>query len=224
MARRRGAGAGIIGVPAVDQHEAGDRLDEHRIADPARHRRPAECDREHQDRHQPPPEDRHRGAGDRDAHQPVVERRAAPHRRHHAERHADQHGEQDGADRQLHRRREQLQELAPHRVLRHDRGAEIAARHLLLVVQELPPHRLVEAELMAQFGQPLGRDAALAGARLDRIAGHQVDQQEAEERDRDEGRHDHADRRMRKRSITVAVMRGADHAAPAGATGSPAAR
>ena len=66
-------------------------------------------------------------------------------------------------------------------------------RHLPFVVQELLPHRLVEAELVAQFGQPLGRDAALAGPRLDRIAGHQVDQQEAEERDRDEGRHDHAD-------------------------------
>ena len=126
------AGAGVVGVPAVDQHEAGDRLDEHRVADPARHRRPAECHREQQDRHQPPPEDRHRGAGDRDAHQPVVEHRAAPHRRHHAERHADQHGEQDGADRQFDRGREQLQELAPDRVLRHDRGAEIAARHLLL--------------------------------------------------------------------------------------------
>ena len=51
-------------------------------------------------------------------------------------------------------------------------------QHLPDVVQELPPHRLVEAELVAQLGQALRIDAALAGADLDRIARHQVDQHE----------------------------------------------
>ena len=48
-----------------------------------------------------------------DAHQAVVERRAAPHRGDHAERQADDHGEQHGAEREFEGRRKQRQELRP---------------------------------------------------------------------------------------------------------------
>jgi hypothetical protein len=37
---------------------------------------------------------------------------------------------------------------------------------------------------VAQLRQPLRRDAVLAHPRLDRVAGHQMDQQEGEERRR----------------------------------------
>ena len=56
------------------------------------------------------------------------------------------------------------------------------------IVEELLPHRLVEAELMAELGEPFGRNAALADAHLDRIARHQVDRDEGDEHQRDEGR------------------------------------
>ena len=58
---------------------------------------------------------------------------------------------------------------------RDDRGAEIAMHEMAEIVEELPPDRLVEADFVAQLGEPLRRDAALAGAHLDRIARHQAD-------------------------------------------------
>jgi hypothetical protein len=124
---------GIVGPPRVDQHEAAPGLDVELVVHPARDRRPAECDREHQDHHQAPPEDRHRRAGDGRAHQPVVERRAALHGCDHAERQSHDHAEQQRAQRQLQGCRKQLRELRPHAVLRHHRAAEVAARDLALV-------------------------------------------------------------------------------------------
>ena len=56
------------------------------------------------------------------------------------------------------------------------------------IVEELPPDRLVEAEFVAEHRQPLGRDAVLADAHLDRIARHQPDRHEGQEHQRDEGR------------------------------------
>ena len=52
------------------------------------------------------------------------------------------------------------------------------------IVEELLPDRLVEAELVAEVGQPLRRNAVLADAHLDRIARHQADRDEGEEHQR----------------------------------------
>ena len=93
---------------------------------------------------------------------------------------------------ELQRRREQRQELVQHRRVRRDRRAEIAVGDLPEIVEELLPDRLVEAELVAKLGQPLGRDAAFAGAHLDRIARHEADRDEGQEGDREKGRDDAA--------------------------------
>ena len=56
------------------------------------------------------------------------------------------------------------------------------------IAEKLPPHRLVEAELMAKIGEALGRHDVLAGPDLDRIAGHEPDRDEGEEHQRQKGR------------------------------------
>jgi hypothetical protein len=149
-----------------------------------------EIDREEQDQQQAPPEDRHGEAGQRRAHQRVIDEGAAPGRRDHAGRDAEDRREQHGADGQFQRRREQRREFGQDRRLRRDRGAEIAVRDLPEIVEKLFPHRLVETELMAEMGQTLGRDAALAGTGLDRVARHEPDRDEGEEGDGQEGRND----------------------------------
>ena len=94
----RAEGALLVRQQRVDQQEAGDRLDEVLHGDAARDRRPAELHREQQDQEQAPPEDRHRIAGQRHAHDAMIEDRVAPHRRDDAGRQADGEREQDGAD------------------------------------------------------------------------------------------------------------------------------
>ncbi len=47
------------------------------------------------------------------------------------------------------------------------------------IAEKLPPHRLVEAELVAKIGEALGRHDVLAGPHLDRIAGHEPDRHES---------------------------------------------
>ena len=181
------------GQQRVDQQEAGDRLDEILHGDAARDRRPAELHREQQDQQQAPPEDRHRIAGERDAHHAVVEDRVAPHRRDDAGRQAEDEREQDRAERELDGRRKQRREFRDHRLMRDDRVAEIALQHAADVDAVLHEHRLVEAVLLAQLRMPDRIDAALAGHGLDRIAGNEADQDEGEQRDPDEGRNDEAD-------------------------------
>ena len=56
------------------------------------------------------------------------------------------------------------------------------------VVEKLSPDRLVEAELMTQDREPFRRDAALAHAHLDRIAGHEADRDEGQEHQRQKRR------------------------------------
>ena len=69
-----------------------------------------------------------------------------------------------------------------------DGGAEVAVQQRIDIVEELPPQRLVEAHLMAQLRQPLRRDAALAHAHLDGVAGHEPQHHESDEHERDECR------------------------------------
>ena len=89
-----------------------DRRDVELDGDAPRHRRPAELHREEQDQQQRPPEDRHRVAGQRDAHHRVVGDGVALDRRDDAGRQADDQREQHREERELDRRRKQRQEFA----------------------------------------------------------------------------------------------------------------
>ena len=180
----------LAGQQRVDREEAGDRLDVVPDVDAAGHRRPAELHREQQDQQQAPPEDRHRVAGERHAHHAVVEHRVAAHRGDDAGGNADHEREQDRAQRELDRRGKQRQELVQHRRLRDHRLAEVAVQHAADVDAVLHEHRPVEAVLLEQLRVPRGVDAALARHRFDRIARHEADQEEREQRHPDEGRDD----------------------------------
>ena len=69
--------------------------------------------RHQHDQHHSPPENRHRIAGQRDAHRGVIEDRAAFDRRQHPNRDAYQHREQHRAEAQLQRGLKARNELAP---------------------------------------------------------------------------------------------------------------
>ena len=66
-------------------------------------------------------------------------------------------------------------------------------QHATDVDAVLHQHRPVEAVFLEQRLVPRGVDAALARHRLDRIAGHDPDQEERQQRHPDEGRNDEAD-------------------------------
>ncbi len=87
--QRRAEGARVAAAQRIDQHEAGRRRHVELDGDAPRHRRPAELHREEQDQQQRPPEDRHRIAGERDAHHRVVGDGVALERREDAGRQAD---------------------------------------------------------------------------------------------------------------------------------------
>ncbi len=57
----------------------------------------------------------------------------------------------------------------------------------------LDEHRPIEPVFLEQRLVPRGVDAALAGHRLDRVAGHDPDQEEREQRHPEKGRNDEAD-------------------------------
>src|SRR5471030_2739143 len=102
----------------VDQHETGERhavIKEYRIAYSPRYGREIELHRDQHDQHDPPPEDRHRIAGERDTHRRVVEDRSAFHRRQYPNRNTHDHREQHGANAQFQRRFKAWHELLPDR-------------------------------------------------------------------------------------------------------------
>ena len=187
------------------EQEAGHRVDEVPDGDASRHGRPAELHREEQDQEQTPPEDRHRIAGERHAHDAVVEHRVAAHRGEHAGGNADDEREQDGADGELDRRREQRGELAQHGLLRDHRLAEVALQHAADVDAVLDEHRPVEPVLLEQRRVARGVDAALARHGLDRIARHDPDEEEREQRHAEKGRDDEADAGEQKAQHRVGV-------------------
>ena len=183
----------LAGQECVDRQESGHRRDVVQDPDAAGHGRPAELHREEQDQQQPPPEDRHRIAGERHAHDAVVEYRVASHGGDHARRNADDEREQDRAGGELDGRGEQRGELAHHRLLRDHRLAEVPVQHAADIDAVLDEHGPVEPVFLEQRRMPGGIDAALARHGLDRIARHDPDQEEGEQRHADEGRDDEAD-------------------------------
>ena len=144
--------------------------------------------RDDENEHQAPPENRHRETGKRDAHQGVIDDSPSSRRRDDTRRYPKQQREEHRAQRKLDRRRKEGQELLDHGLGRDQRCAEIAMREVAHVAQELLPDRPVEAVLMEQQRVPFGRDAALAGAHFDGIAGDEADRQEGQEGDREKGR------------------------------------
>ena len=69
-------------------------------------------------------------------------------------------------ERQFERRGKQSEEFRQHLLLGRQRGAEIAMQQLPDIGEELSPDRQVEPELVAEHGEPFGRNAVLADARL----------------------------------------------------------
>ncbi len=90
------------------------------------------------------------------------------------------------------RRKERANSLSD-RLLRDHRLAEVAVQHAADVDPVLDEHRPVQTVLLEQRRVPRGIDAPLAGHGLDRVAGHDADQGEREQRHPDERRNDEAE-------------------------------
>mmetsp|Transcript_59387 Transcript_59387/g.140251 ORF Transcript_59387/g.140251 Transcript_59387/m.140251 type:complete len:343 (-) Transcript_59387:286-1314(-) len=187
--QRRLEGAFFAAQPGVDQHEAGHALWVELDADAAAHRRPAQLHAEEHDEDQPPPEHRHRVTHRRQAHHALVQQRAALQPGAHAQQQAQAHRKDQRRRGQLHRRREEGGELVAHRLAAHQALAQVAVQQLRHIVQVLHRQRLVQAHALDQRGMGLGVQPALAHHHFDRVAGHEADQTEGDDRDADQRRH-----------------------------------
>ena len=185
---------GLSGEQAVDQHEAGHRLEEIGDRDAARDRRPAERRREDDDQQQPPPEDRHRGAGEGEAHQPVVERRCRADRGDHADRQADRRSRTSWRRPTVRRSPGTASgtRSTPARWVTSE-VPRSPLRDAALVVEVLLPERPIEAELWRSSACRAGRCRARRRApRSDRRAPGGCSMK-LSERDAEEGRDDQRD-------------------------------
>ena len=197
MADRRTEGAVVAGKQQSISMKPVTGSTKIRVADASRHRRPAEVHREEQDHHQPPPEDRHRGAGDaiRPSARSRTPSRAAPPRCTPSGMPSSTANSMAQTDSST-VAGNSCQELLPDRILRDDGAAEIAAAAPALIVQELLPQRLVEAEFVAQLGasrsgaMPRSPHATSIGSPGTRWISMKLRNVTA-----DEGRDDHADAR-----------------------------
>ena len=123
----------------------------------------------------------------------MIEHRIAAHGGDHARGDAQDEREHDRAQRELDRRRKKRDEFGEDRRLRDHRLAEVAVEHPPDVDAVLHEDRPVEPVFLEQRLVAGGVDAALAGHGLDRIAGHEPDQEEREQRHPDERRNDEAE-------------------------------
>ena len=147
-----------------------------------------QCVRHHQNEDQAPPENRHRIAGQGNAHQRLIINAAAPRGGDDAGRNAERDRKDHRAKCQFEGRRKQRQEFVEDRCLGDDRDAEVAMQKAPDIIAELLPDRPVKPHLVHEFGMALGRDAALAAPHLDRISRHQPDHHEGDEHQGDERR------------------------------------
>ena len=115
----------------------------------------------------------------------LIDPRAGPGGRQHAQQHAERKREQEGAAGQHQGGVESSPQLRQHGPAQHDRAAEVAVDRASHPPSVLHQHGLVEAELTAQVGQ-LGRGRHRAQQDLGRIAGSQVEREEHDEGDADE--------------------------------------
>ena len=119
----------------------------------------------------------------------MVEDRVAVDRGENAGRQAERQRKQHGAERKLDGRGKQRRKLGDHRLARDDRAAEIAMHDATDVAAVLNEERLVEPVFAQQLRVTCGIDAALARHGLDRVAGHDADQEESKQRKADESLH-----------------------------------
>lgn len=129
-------------------------------------------------------------AADRHAAEDLIGRLVAEHGRQHAEQDPQDNGNEHGENRKLHRRGEILQQILQHRPAGADRGAKIAVQQVfqvdkILLIQRLvqPPFRL---EGRDNLGVVLGGCAQIGA---DRVAGHQVGDEEYHQRDAEQEKH-----------------------------------
>ena len=78
----------------------------------------------------------------------MIDQRAAPGGREHAERNADQRGEQHAYRRELERRREDALDVVEHRTRAENRGTELPGSDIRHIGAELRIKRPVETHLM----------------------------------------------------------------------------
>jgi hypothetical protein len=193
---RRAQRTRLAGQEAVDDQESGDAVDEEFVAHAARYRSPSEAEGEADDQHRSPPEDGHRIAGQRCAHDGLIEDRAAFHRGQHAGGQPKQNGEDRCRDRQLEGGGKQLGEFGEHRSMCPQRHIEVALQQVAHIGEELHIQGTIESHLVHQLRVPCGVDTALAPADLDRVSRHQPDEKERDEDDPEEGRDDQAEARQ----------------------------
>ena len=123
----------------------------------------------------------------------MVEDRVSPDGRDDPGRQAENESEDDRAQGQFDGRRKQRRELVDHRFLGDHRLAEIPLKHPGQIDAVLDQDGFVEAVFLAQLLVAHGINPALPRKGLDRIARHQADEKEGQQRDSDEGRNDQAD-------------------------------
>ena len=156
----------------------------------AAQRQPVEVHREQQLQHDGEPEGRHRDARHRNDAQHVVGPAVVVDGGDDAERHADQRREQQRGRSQLERRRQALADVERHRPAREGALAEVEARHLAEIDDELLSDRPVEAVLLAQIAAICCGRRVFAGQRRGRIGRHHADQQEGQDQQPQQRRED----------------------------------
>ncbi|MND43080.1 hypothetical protein D3C80_338700 [compost metagenome] len=188
VAECRGKRPLLAGNQAVDQHEAGDLREIEHQRDATRYREPLQGARKQDDQQQTPPEDRHGITDQCDAHQALIEDRASLDCGNDTGGNAERDRYDDGTERQFDRCREQCQELIKNRLLRDDRGAEVAGEYAAEIIEILHDHRPVHAELRTDLRVTLRRHDALTRKERNRITRQKPDEGEGDDGDPDESR------------------------------------
>ena len=173
----------IAGEQEVDQQEAGPPWRQRREdIDPAgRVGRKPEQVVEDIDQQQARDEGRHADAERAEEPHAVVDGRARPQRRQHAERHRRHQRDQQRREGQLQRGRQPFAQILRDQLPGHHRSAEIAAADIIEIEHQLFRHRLVEAHLLADDLDLLLAGVRPGGEEHRRIARQHPHQQEGED-------------------------------------------
>ncbi len=178
----------FAGEQAVDQDEAGHRIDDVVIADiqPPWPGDPAEVGVEDEKPDKAEPEDRDRIAEQTDDADHLILPPSLIGGGDDAERHAERNAEDRRQGGELERRREEAHDISEHRVRGQHRSAEIAVQHLGGIEVELLIERQIEAELDARALIDIG-GGAIADDGEHRIDRHDTADQEGHEQQTEEG-------------------------------------
>ena len=177
----------LTGKQGVDQHKTGDWRDVVEQVDTPGYGRPAQPYREEHDQQQAPPENRHRVAGQRDAHYAVVEQRTALEGGNHACDQPEGAGEQQGGQRQFDGGGKQGEKFAPHAFPGTQRLPQVALGQQADIVEILGIQRFVQAQALHGLGMHHRVDAAFAHHHFHWVAGDHADQREGQQGDAEKG-------------------------------------